>query len=264
MATVFGTTLGGKTTDMITTSYRNVSSTNTRTWSIHAYIAGTGNASGARIWVRGNADGQGYERLIYNATNTRLEYLRAYSTTHGQWSCPRPSLNAWHHILVRHVLGSNPTMWIDGVAQTVSTIASPSGTVINTDFGPFILGNRPALDRNFDGMLSRFAIWDASIAGGPGHPEQYFLWKGVSPNEAPITQLVYFEPLNPHDRRFGPAPASVSAGLAKSNLPLLTYDTGLLRSGLEVPINIPGAAAFAGNLVNRPILTSFVHGGLAG
>jgi len=53
-------------------------------------------------------------------------------------------------------------MYIDGVSQTVTPVATPTGTV-NTAAADLKLGNRTESDRAIDGALADFAFYDGVI-----------------------------------------------------------------------------------------------------
>ncbi|HEX9504004.1 MAG TPA: DUF2341 domain-containing protein, partial [Patescibacteria group bacterium] len=149
---------GTLSTDKITTGY--TAHNLTRTYEAWTYQTGNGGGLGGRVFDKRTTSPQ--VELIYqdNGTNT-LQYNRDWSTTQGAWSIPRPSLNAWHHVVVTYdgnSLSNNPVIYLDGVSQTITTITAPVGT-LSTNTDPYVIGNRGNDNaRNWLGNLDEFRI----------------------------------------------------------------------------------------------------------
>jgi hypothetical protein len=57
---------------------------------------------------------------------------------------------------------NRPQIYIDGVAQVVTQVSAPSGTPLtNTD--SYLLGNRGAGDRGWQGQLDDLRIYDRAL-----------------------------------------------------------------------------------------------------
>ncbi len=83
-------------------------------------------------------------------------------------------------------------MFIDGSSVTVTRVgAGPTGSIVtNTD--PYVIGNRGAGDRNWDGQFAEFAIWDGVALNGQ---EAAALARGYSPLLIRAASLAEYLPL---------------------------------------------------------------------
>lgn len=116
-------------------------------------------------------------------------YQRSFDTSPGRWTCPAPSMNAWHCYVLAYDASSttnDPLIWIDGVAQTVTETAAPAGTASNT-VAVLPWGNRSAGDRSAAGIHAEIAIYNRMPTTG----EAIALSKGLSPRLVPRGRLVY-------------------------------------------------------------------------
>jgi len=87
----------------------------------------------------------------------------------GTWTCPISALTTgiWQHLAVTYNAGSvsnTPTMYINGVSQTVTQTATPSGS-LGTDVQDLYFGNNSGLDRCFNGSMAEQALWDIVLTG---------------------------------------------------------------------------------------------------
>jgi hypothetical protein len=189
MARGFNTTHGVATTDRIASAY--TAQAVTRSWAIWTYRAGSGGTNIGRIFEKRTGATES-EWLAVNSTNYRFKRNRA--TTDGIWDTAMPSLNAWHHVGISYDSSStsnDPVAYIDGSSQSVTEITGPPAGAVTDNADPYILGNRPADDACWDGMLAEFAIWDAILTGG----EFAALASGLSPLFVRPAVLVEYMPL---------------------------------------------------------------------
>ncbi len=173
MSRGYGTTLGSGGPDTVTTTL--ISYSTLRSWSIWAYRRVDINAE---YWNKDN----GNEALSAALTGPLVRFKRVL-TTEWSWAYTAPSSAVWTNILVTYDSG-NPTtapiVYYNGVVQTLASNVNGTGTVADvSDSNPIVIGNRAAADRNFDGMLAEFAVWDrilsASEAGVMAHYSPLFL-----------------------------------------------------------------------------------------
>ncbi|NIQ77436.1 MAG: hypothetical protein GTO14_13100, partial [Anaerolineales bacterium] len=106
---------------------------------------------------------------LYNIDeNLRFERVRDIHT--GSWKTPNSSiaLNTWQHIVVTYDESSTenvPSIYINGQPQSVTQMEQPEGTALtNTD--DYIIGNRGAGDRTFDGLIEEVRISNVPRSGG--------------------------------------------------------------------------------------------------
>ena len=135
-----------------------------RTWALWTYRIGNGGGGFGRMFTKTNTNVD-MEDLYYDSPAGTYRFLRAFSGGTGAWTVPAPSAGVWHHVAVAYdsSLPSNvPSLWIDGVVQTVTTGQAPSGTASsNTD--PYRYGNRGDLARQWDGRLDEFQIFNRKL-----------------------------------------------------------------------------------------------------
>jgi hypothetical protein len=104
--------------------------------------------------------------ILYNDEVAHVyRYRRVWSGGIASWSIPQPTANAWHHLAVVYDASSpanRPQIYVDGVAQVVTQVSAPSGTSLtNTD--SYLLGNRGAGDRGWQGQLDDLRIYDRAL-----------------------------------------------------------------------------------------------------
>jgi hypothetical protein len=135
----------------------------------------------------------GAEVELILTDSTTYKYGRVWSGSSPQWSVTRPGANEWHHLAVVYDAGSttnDPVMYLDGNPQSLSETTPPVGTP-NTNSDGYMLGNRSAGDRTWDGRMAEFAVWDALLT--PFEVAQ--LSAGVSPLTIQFGSLVSYIPL---------------------------------------------------------------------
>jgi Concanavalin A-like lectin/glucanases superfamily/Chitobiase/beta-hexosaminidase C-terminal domain len=93
-----------------------------------------------------------------------LGFVSRRSAQDGEWDTPANSIayNSWHHIAVVYDSSStsnNPDLYINGVKQTISQIASPQGTqTVNGGNGELgIIG------KDWDGLIDELRIHDRAL-----------------------------------------------------------------------------------------------------
>lgn len=132
-----------------------------RSYSVWVNRAGAHENGLGRIFDKRNAGAQ-TETLYETDSDGNLYFERNWSGGVGQWTTPRPASGAFHHILVTYDAGStsnDPIFYIDGVLSTTSDQIAPSGTV-NSTTDTYVIGNRGAGDRTWNGLIAEFAIWN--------------------------------------------------------------------------------------------------------
>lgn len=168
MARGFGPTLGVNVTDIIQTGLTTHATQ--RTWFFIYYQNGLGGGSIGRLFEKTPSLNAASERAQLNAGTGTISFVRAWGdpSNPAVWTVPLPSTLAWHSVSIRYNAGStadDPTLMVDGASQTVTETVAPSGA-LTTDSAPTYLGNRPNADRNIDGMLALFAVWNRILRDG--------------------------------------------------------------------------------------------------
>jgi Concanavalin A-like lectin/glucanases superfamily len=166
-----------------------------RSYAAWTYRQGDGGGGFGRVFDR-NAATLEIPSFFSSAALGAMRFVYHWSTQRGDWTVPRPSLNDWHHLLVTYdrALTSNvPVIYVDGVAQTLTTLTSPSGTASTSTTVPLTVGNRhPDMtsNRGWAGRLAEVAIWDRLLTASEAH----LLGLGYSPLFLP-DGLVSYEPM---------------------------------------------------------------------
>lgn len=132
----------------------------TNCWFFRAYQHGSGGGAQGRVWIGINSGLTISNSIQNDDTGPSLLFNCGQWTTVGQWTIPRPSLDAWHSHVVGYstsALGNVPTWSVDGVAQTVTTLTAPTGSAAALTAFHYV-GNRQdvAADRAWDGMICDF------------------------------------------------------------------------------------------------------------
>ena len=166
--------------DAITT---NLTAHNTlRSYGLWTYREGDGESGTGRMFDKRDNDTQVEFFAIFGSAN-QYSYRREWSGSSTDWKIDKPSLNAWHHILIVYDSGdatNDAIIYVDGVSQTVTEANAPSGTP-NTNSSAYLLGNRKAptdlFNRTWDGRLCEWAVWNRLLTAD----EAAILGKGFSP-----------------------------------------------------------------------------------
>lgn len=223
MARGFGSTVGSGTTDVIVTTL--TAHADQRSFAFWFNRNGAGGNNQGRLFDKRSNGGSLVELCYFDASNgadLKLIYQRMWSTGTGTWSVNGGGVTAtgtWNHVVITYdstSTSNDPVIYINGVSQTVTEIATPSGTA-NTNTDPYHIGNLGAQSRVFDGQIADFAIWSRLLSGG----EALGLGKGFSPLfNLPL--LVCYEPLIRENVNEIIAPSSV-AGTAVQPHPNTIY-----------------------------------------
>lgn len=160
-----------------------------------SYRTGAGGGNFGRMFHKHDTVLADINEGIYNdeAANGYV-FQRKWTTTRGEWRWPRPSTGVWSCVGLSYDGGSAgniPIAYRDGVSQTVTTVASPVGTLA-TSTDAYAIGNRISDNtRCWDGRLCEFAKWDVLLNAN----EHLALSKGVSPLRVRTESLVIYIPL---------------------------------------------------------------------
>lgn len=219
MARGFGSTYGSGTTDKVNTSLS--AHATLRSYHMHVYRNGAGGGNVGRMFQKQtSAGGDIVEWLVFVNSATAYEYGRKWSGSYAYWRCTAPASGAWKSIGISYDASStlnDPLMYIDGVSQSVSEVAGPSGTV-STNSEIYMLGNKYDDANNWDGMLARFAVWDAILTVD----EFAALAKGICPLQIrPQSMVEYVEMLRDNVSRKLAAPTIT--GTAVQPHPLVMF-----------------------------------------
>jgi len=189
MARGFGATLGAGTTDIITSAL--TSKPTTRSYHIWTLRNGTGGGNFGRMWdAAGAADLASYDNSF-----TAYAFTRAWSGGNAAWYFTTiPSTGVWAGVGISYDGGStvnDPVMYLNGVAQSITELANPGGTLVTTT-GAYSIGNRASDSaRNWDGSLAELGVWDAILS-----PAEFAaLGKGYSPLLIRPASLVEYVPM---------------------------------------------------------------------
>ncbi len=174
----------------------NLTAHNTlRSYGLWTYREGDGEGGTGRMFEKRDNEAQVEFFAIFGPDNV-YSYRREWSGSSTDWKITKPSLNAWHHILIVYDSGdvtNNAIIYVDGVSQTVTEANAPSGTP-NTNSSAYLLGNRKAptdlFNRTWDGRLCEWAVWNRLLTAD----EAAILGKGFSPLFIP-DGLIRYSPL---------------------------------------------------------------------
>lgn len=145
-------------------------------------------------WVNTTGDGDSTTPRIVATPGYHIRLRRdsgglnfsfeAVRTTSSEWRTPLGSYsdNTWHHILVAYdsVTAATPAMYIDGEAQTVTSLAAGQGTHTSSA-GAASVGNTAALNRSLLGRIDEFRMYNRALTPG----DALLLSLGPPANTAP-------------------------------------------------------------------------------
>jgi len=111
---------------------------------------------------------QTFVLYLYNDTtdagpDENLRFERNFSGGIAGWATPDNSLalNNWYHIAVTYDDSdpvNEPAIYINGQPQSLTVLSTATGTA-NTNTDDYLIGNRGAGDRNFDGIIDDLRIY---------------------------------------------------------------------------------------------------------
>ncbi len=150
-------------------------------------FAGGGGAVGKVVLSWNDSSGNS----MLNKSAGTYNFSKGWSSTSGEWSISRPSINVWHHIVVTYngsSASNNPIIYVDGSAQSVTPVTTPVGTLNTTDASAYWIGNRESdSTKNWSGNLAEFGIWDRILT-----PDEVLsLSKYASPLFLPLGLVLY-------------------------------------------------------------------------
>ncbi|MBI4174141.1 MAG: hypothetical protein HY517_00725, partial [Candidatus Aenigmarchaeota archaeon] len=140
-------------------------------------------------WIKPNNGGEGNYGRIYDKGGNKsffvsnasgeantLQFIQDFSTAQGRWRTPVNSitLNGWNHIAVTFDDSSSsndPVFYINGVSQTVTEAATPSGTRSLDGAANAIVGNLKDGTRTFDGTIDEIKIFNRSLTANEIYAE---------------------------------------------------------------------------------------------
>ncbi len=179
MARNFGATNGIGASDNVMSSLNNHATYRTYSWWVNPRATSNGEA-----WNKGN----GLEAVSTSAANGFV-YKRSLTSGSYEWRYTAPTVGVWTNVVLTYNQDdplTAPIVYYNAVVQTVQTTIPQTGTA-SVDANYYVIGNRVAADRAYDGTLAEFAIWDRILA----FAEIQRLAKGVSPLFMPVDLSEY-------------------------------------------------------------------------
>ena len=218
MARGFGTTDGVATTDRISyAAYSDINNLDIFTYAIWVYRSSGGSSFGRMM----EKDGR---NLLLDSGIATYEFAATRWPTIGEWTVPEPSADEWHRFLITYDYSStanDPLMYLDGISQTVTETAVPSGTKLS-DVGDLVIGNRPSANRVWGGRLAEPNIWNVIL-----NPDEILAdARRVPPLRIRPDNLVFYPPVwgiqSPEPNFRGNRAAGTVTGTARVNHPPIT------------------------------------------
>lgn len=133
-------------------------------FTVHHYVrrATAGEIGYGQVWAWEN--GAATRQFIFQNDNGDAGWGMAFQVGFSggvyAWSCPYPgdTLGHWYTITYDGTSGG-PTIYKDGVSQTITTRVTGSGTLPN-DETTLIIGNRSDQTETWNGDIAEYAIWN--------------------------------------------------------------------------------------------------------
>lgn len=102
-------------------------------------------------------------------SDTRLRFYRWFSGTAGDWNSAASSLqmDVWQHVVLVYDSSSSandPVFYIDGSVSATTEFGTPSGTASSDASHTLTIGNRPAADRTFDGLIDEVRLYNRALS----------------------------------------------------------------------------------------------------
>jgi hypothetical protein len=96
-----------------------------------------------------------------------LHYRSGFSITDGEWRSPLDSIsaNTWYYGCVSHDNSStsnNPAIYIDGSSVAVIEMTAPDGDADSDSAYSAMIGNKPGLNRDWDGIIDEVRVSSTS------------------------------------------------------------------------------------------------------
>lgn len=188
MSRGFSTTFGAATTDLITTNFA-AGNTVKSSFFCWLYIRAF---TGSLTRVLGNSVAATY--LAIQAGGYQIQFN--FSTTNGIWnSSAAPTTGKWMAVAMTYdgtSTSNNPSLYIDGVSQSLPINVNPTGTYQQVA-GNTLIGNAGNGLRVLDGMIAHFSMWNNLILGTGSISA---LSNGVNPSLIHSDSLVLYLPLD--------------------------------------------------------------------
>src|SRR4029079_14934466 len=105
--------------------------------------------STARRILDSNLDGV----LLANTQTPNMSYNPHWSSTNGSFGFITPTTGTLHDVFISYdgsSTSSIPTIFVDGVSKTITTLTTPVGT-LNSGGAVYNIGNSVALTRSWNG-----------------------------------------------------------------------------------------------------------------
>ena len=124
-------------------------------FSVVAWVDCQTPGSNTDFWTSKNGGTElGWQTSFQTFTNV-CDIYRVWSTTAGAWSFPKPA-NGLHHMAITYDGSSttnDPTATVDGVAQTITEVAAPVGTIGDDSGHALRLGENATGGLDFQGRV---------------------------------------------------------------------------------------------------------------
>ncbi len=160
------------------------------------FVTSSGDSTTPRILDDQASGVSGFRFIAANPDSgfQRMQFAWEWDTGGGEWATPNGGILSGNQYRVAVSYDGNldtnaPTMFVDGVKETVSEPSSPSGTRQALS-STMRIGNRGNQDRSFDGEISELAIWNRLLSDAEG----IAVTNGFSPLFFP-EGLVFYAPL---------------------------------------------------------------------
>jgi len=203
MSRGFGATHGVGSTDKIVTAVTTHPALRTRAMWAHA--TGSGGGSIGYFYGKGNAsavdEGLFWNRLV---DNNLLSYVNNGPGGLTRWDVSNAgdaivANGAWFHIAVVHNandVDNTPIIYVNGVARTVVKGTDTADGAATTNSVGYCIGNRQLnSDRNWDGFLAEFAVYNAQLSAAQIED----LASGRSPEFVAPANLIEYVPMRAAD-----------------------------------------------------------------
>jgi hypothetical protein len=132
------------------------------TFSTWVYAKSNGGGTLGRIFDKRQA---GNEVLNFFLESDYLSFNQYFSSGQANWHSPAASMpqNQWVYVAVTYDASAetnDPVIYINGVAQAMTRVINPGAGTVSTTTDNYIIGNRGAADRAFDGFIDDFKIYN--------------------------------------------------------------------------------------------------------
>jgi hypothetical protein len=154
-------------------------------------------AAGTKAIIAPFADSGGV--MMYISTAALLLYYNRHNVSPGAWNSTTTSLTtgAWQHVMIYYnhtSVNNNPLMWINGVAQSVTEIFAPAGTLQSELGTHVVIGNAKTATQDYT-YTFQGQIYDPRIYANRGmtDAEAVTLYNGGTPDPSLVTDGLVFQ-----------------------------------------------------------------------